>query len=132
LVKFADASILVAVLIREDGYEDLVKQLEAAKPVLISPISKWEATVKLARVTSPALAAKQIDQLLKNIEAKMISMDEAVYDLAFDAWVRYGKGRHGAKLNMGDCFAYACARANKVPLLFVGNDFPKSDIKVVS
>jgi ribonuclease VapC len=131
-VSFADASILVAVLIREDGYKELAERLEAAKPILISPVAKWEATVKLARVTSPELASKQIDELLTNLDATMVAMDEQIYDLAFDAWTRYGKGRHAAKLNMGDCFAYACAKAHKVPLLFVGNDFPQSDIEVIA
>ncbi|WP_446721531.1 type II toxin-antitoxin system VapC family toxin [Methylobacterium sp. DCY52] len=45
------------------------------------------------------------------------------------AHARYGKGRHPARLNLGDCFAYACARVHRVPLLYVGDDFPQTDIR---
>jgi ribonuclease VapC len=50
-------------------------------------------------------------------------------DLAIDAYARYGKGRHPAALNFGDCFAYACARAANAPLLYKGDDFPQTDIE---
>ena len=50
------------------------------------------------------------------------------YDLGLEAYAHYGKGRHPAKLNMGDCFAYACAKSHKAKLLFKGDDFTKTDI----
>ncbi len=59
-----------------------------------------------------------------------ISLDEALADTAADAYRRFGKGRHPAGLNFGDCFSYALAIREQVPLLFKGNDFSKTDVRV--
>ncbi len=58
----------------------------------------------------------------------MVPIAAAELAIALDAYNRYGKGRHKAALNMGDCYAYACAKANRAKLLFKGNDFSKTDI----
>ena len=63
-------------------------------------------------------------------EIEVIGIGPAEGDLALDAFERYGKGRHPARLNMGDCFAYACARTHGVPLLFKGDDFSHTDILI--
>jgi ribonuclease VapC len=59
----------------------------------------------------------------------MVPIGGREFDLAADAYARFGKGRHPAKLNMGDCYAYACARANHARLLFTGAEFVKTDIE---
>jgi ribonuclease VapC len=59
----------------------------------------------------------------------MVPIGGLEFDLAADAYARFGKGRHPAKLNMGDCYAYACAKANQARLLFKGGDFVKTDIE---
>ena len=61
---------------------------------------------------------------------QFVNIGETEFHIAADAYAHFGKGRHPAALNMGDCFAYACAKANKAKLLFNGNDFSKTDIDV--
>lgn len=58
----------------------------------------------------------------------IVPFDEAQAEIALAAWRRFGKGRHPAGLNLGDCFSYAVSRAEGVPLLFVGNDFVQTDV----
>lgn len=65
------------------------------------------------------------------VAPEIVTIGKAEQRLALDAYARFGKGQHPAKLNMGDCFAYACARANGLPLLFKGNDFGQTDIEAV-
>ena len=70
----------------------------------------------------------QLDRLLKNINAKVVPVNEEHVTLARDAALRFGRGRHEAGLNYGDCFSYALAMASGEPLLFVGDDFGKTDV----
>jgi ribonuclease VapC len=62
------------------------------------------------------------------LEFRLVSIGEIEFAIAIDAYARFGKGRHPAKLNMGDCYSYACAKANHASLLFKGGDFMKTDI----
>ena len=75
---------------------------------------------------SSAQAAAQSFVELNDL--KLVSIGERELDLATQAYAEFGKGRHPAALNMGDCFAYACAKANRSKLLFKGEDFTKTDI----
>ena len=68
--------------------------------------------------------------MLKSSKATVVPIDGVVGHIALEAFERYGKGRHKAALNMGDCFAYGCAKAHKVPLLFKGRDFAYTDIAI--
>ena len=68
--------------------------------------------------------------MLKSSKATVVPIDGVVGHIALEAFERYGKGRHKAALNMGDCFAYGCAKAHKVPLLFKGGDFAYTDIAI--
>ena len=61
-------------------------------------------------------------------DLKFVAIGEREFDLATQAYAEFGKGQHPAALNMGDCFAYACAKANRAKLLFKGEDFAKTDI----
>jgi ribonuclease VapC len=76
-------------------------------------------------------AGRELDLLLHRAEVQVVSVDAEHVELARSAWRRYGKGRHPAGLNFGDCFAYALAAASGEPLLFAGNDFGCTDIAVV-
>jgi ribonuclease VapC len=67
---------------------------------------------------------------MQETDAQVVSMDRHIADLALDAHRRFGKGRHKAALNMGDCFSYACAKAHRVPLLCKGDDFIHTDIRI--
>jgi len=66
--------------------------------------------------------------LLDEFDARIVAVDDSMTSLALDALDRYGRGRHPAALNFGDCFAYACARAHKTPLIYKGDDFARTDI----
>ena len=76
-------------------------------------------------------ALAEIDLWLKKVEADIIPIDADLADLATQAWLAYGKGRHPAGLNFGDCFSYALAKRSDEPLLFKGEDFSKTDVRVV-
>ena len=70
----------------------------------------------------------QIAALLTAVEIHIVAIGEVEAGAALDAHARFGKGRHPARLNMGDCFAYACARTHNAPLLFKGEDFELTDV----
>jgi ribonuclease VapC len=129
---FVDASALTAMLADElDGFE-LMARMRQAKVRVTSPVAVWEAAVAVARLTGKSVkdAATGLDQFLELTKIQMLPVPREAATLALDAFDRYGKGRHAAQLNMGDCFAYACARHSGQPLMFKGNDFPLTDIEV--
>jgi ribonuclease VapC len=127
---FVDAYALCAVLLREvDGAEFLSAMLGSPFS-LTSPVAVYEATVALARTLDGdiSLAHGQVIHLLDACGIQIVAIDAAVATAALDAFARFGKGRHPARLNMGDCFAYACARLHEAPLLFKGDDFAQTDV----
>jgi ribonuclease VapC len=129
---FVDASALTAMLADEpDGFE-LMARMRQAKVRVTSPVAVWEAAVAVARLTGKSVkdAATGLDQFLELTKIQMLPVPREAAAIALDAFDRYGKGRHAAQLNMGDCFAYACARHSGQPLMFKGNDFPLTDIEV--
>ena len=74
-------------------------------------------------------ALAEIDLWLGTIQATTIPVDADLVDLATQAWLTYGKGRHSAALNFADCLSYALAKRANEPLLFIGNDFSQTDIE---
>lgn len=139
---FIDASAIVAILKGEPQAQGLLAALDIAKgKTFCSPIARWEAALSLA-----AQAARQrglaeilpefvteaeslVDGLLREAGAKDIHITAGIGKTALEAAARYGKlAGHPARLNMGDCFAYACARAYHTRLLYVGNDFAQTDL----
>ncbi len=77
-----------------------------------------------------ASAASIVEQLAKTANVTTVVFDEKHYRAAEDAFRRFGKGQHPASLNMGDCFSYAVSAIAKAPLLFKGNDFGQTDLKL--
>jgi len=69
-----------------------------------------------------------LDQMIRDLELEIVSHDAALARIASDAFLRFGKGRHPARLNCGDCASYALAKSRDIPLLFKGDDFAKTDI----
>jgi ribonuclease VapC len=128
---FIDASALVAMLANEKDAPELVRRLEQAKTRLTSPLAVWEATIALARILdrSPKHAEREINQLLVLTQIETVDLPSSIAGAAIDAFDRYGKGRHKASLNFGDCFAYACAKHYRLPLLYKGGDFALTDIE---
>jgi ribonuclease VapC len=130
-VIFLDASAIIAILAREHDGAALAKRLDQALHVHTSPIAVFEAVMGLARTGNIPIAdaSALLDSFLEEVGAEIIPITPGIGRDAVDAFARFGKGRHAAKLNMGDCFAYACARSLDAPLLFKGSDFPLTDIQ---
>ena len=128
---FVDASALTAIIAREEGHEELLARLEAAPARLTSPIGVFETVAAVARVfaIAPAEARPVVFDALDALGVVVREVPAEIVDAAQDAFERYGKGQgHPAQLNMGDCFAYACARRWGVPLLYKGGDFAQTDM----
>ena len=128
---FVDASALTAMLADEaDGFE-LMARMRQVKVRVTSPVAVWEAAVAVARITGKSVkdAATGLDRFLELTSIQMLPIPREAANIALDTFDRFGKGRHPAQLNMGDCFAYACAQHFGQPLMFKGNDFPLTDIE---
>lgn len=130
MTAFVDASVLVAILAREPDYLEQNERVLSHDHLLWSPISRWETIGGVARATTygDALSAEITDAFASENGFQMVAIGEAEARLATETHHRYGKGRHEAKLNMGDCFAYACARTNNADLLYKGDDFARIDL----
>lgn len=128
---FIDASALTAMLTNEDEARELLARLQQATSRLTSPLAVWEAAIAVARVLDLPVreTADAVDSYLALMDIEMVGVPPETAKLALDAFDRYGKGRHPARLNFGDCFAYACARHFGEPLMFKGADFPQTDIE---
>jgi ribonuclease VapC len=129
---FVDASAVVAILTYEPEKGLLSAKLESSERVLTSPMAIYEAVMGVARKVNCGFqeARRSVSAFLREAEAETIVVDEAIGHAAIDAFERFGRGRHRAGLNMGDCFAYACAKAHRVPLLCKGDDFIHTDIRI--
>ena len=128
---FVDASALVAILASEDGAETLLKRLQQAESRHTSPMAIWETSLALGRQRqlAPTDALRLVKEFLKVLSVTVEAVSREIGELAVVAHQRFGKGRHPAGLNFGDCFAYACARHLDMPLLYKGDDFPQTDIE---
>ena len=127
---FVDASAMISLMTGEDDADDLADQLEAEQSRLCSAVSVWETIAGLCRtyMFSVPSARATVQSFIELNDLKFVGIGEREFDLATQAYAEFGKGRHPAALNMGDCFAYACAKANRAKLLFKGEDFTKTDI----
>ena len=127
---FVDASALIAIMTGEPDAADLTDLLEAERLRLCSAVSIWETIAGLCRsyTYSVPTARTHVRRFLEAGNIQFVSIGEREFEIAAEAYAQYGRGRHPAALNMGDCFAYACARANRARLLFKGEDFTKTDI----
>ena len=130
MTLFADASALISILTAENDAIELSGCLEYDKDRLYSPISAWETVAGLCHAYkfSTDQARDRLKLFAASLDFRLVPVGDQEYNIAIDAYARFGKGRHPAKLNMGDCYAYACARANHATLLFKGSDFSKTDI----
>ncbi len=123
-----DTSAIVAILRNELKAETLRRAIVADTVRLVPATCLFEARMVLvSRRGEHALA--EIDLWLTKIAADVIAVDADLVDVATQAWLTYGKGRHPAGLNFADCFSYALAKRSDEPLLFIGDDFSKTDIQ---
>lgn len=122
-----DTSAIIAILAQEPGYDAYVEVIGAATGAVLSVASLLEiAMVWSSR--QPAAPATVPDRLLAKLGISLAEVTEHQVVLAREAFLRFGKGRHPAGLNYGDCFSYALAKSLDVPLLFHGSDFSRTDI----
>ncbi len=129
---FVDASALVAMMTDEEDAIVLAARLDTAVERLTSPIAIFEATAALARLRGLNVedAARAVVEFLERQSITAVPISEEVGEMAIAAFAQFGKGQgHPAQLNMGDCFAYGCARYYQQPLLFKGADFARTDIE---
>lgn len=123
-----DSSAVVAILLRERGHERMLDALSAADAVGIgAPTAVESSLVVAARLGSRARPL--VAEFIREGGIDVVPFLEEHTACALDAYLRYGKGRHKAALNFGDCLAYATAYVAQQPLLFVGEDFVKTDIE---
>ncbi len=122
-----DTSALVAILFAEPGYLDLVDRILEAETVRVGAPTLVEAGMVLAgRRGSPG---RELDELVRELDITIVPFGEAEWRRASEAFARFGRGRHAAGLNFGDCLAYGVAAAAADALLFVGDDFRQTDIR---
>jgi ribonuclease VapC len=129
---FVDASALIAIITGEPDAGELADRLEAERLRFCSAVSVWETVAGLvhSHTFSVPSARTHVRRFLDAGNFQFVGIGEREFEIAVDAYAHYGKGRHRAGLNMGDCYAYACAKANRAKLLFKGNDFSKTDISI--
>jgi ribonuclease VapC len=125
-----DTSALVAVLFDETNAAGIAAAIEAASVRLLSAANLLEASMVIES-RKGATGGRELDLLLYRAAVEVVAVDQDQAETARSAWRRYGKGRHPAGLNFGDCFAYALAKVRRLPLLFLGNDFGQTDIECV-
>ncbi len=130
---FIDASALAAILLDEPDGRELAQAIENGPVVgrTTSPIAVFEAALAVNRTERGGIerAAAVVLRLLQRSGITVASIDEQTGVLAISAHARYGKGSgHTARLNLGDCFAYAMAKQHGVPLLYKGDDFSQTDL----
>ena len=123
-----DASALLAVLLDEPEARDFVVAIGTAERVAMSTVNYLEVAIRMDRRDSILLTQKfDAFMALSAIEVLPVSLSQT--RLARLAYAEFGKGRHPARLNLGDCFAYALAKETGLPLLFKGEDFVQTDIR---
>lgn len=124
----AGTSAIVAIPRNEPEKDRFVDVLLAARSRLMSAVNLQETGMVIAGRFGDDAAWQPLDALLARLDMEIVAHDAALARIAREAFLRFGKGRHPAKLNFGDCAAYALAKANGLPLLFKGEDFTKTDI----
>ncbi|MEZ5810506.1 MAG: type II toxin-antitoxin system VapC family toxin [Rhizobiaceae bacterium] len=124
-----DASAVLAILFSEpesDSFEEAL--LAAGQRNDISAVNFLEAAVRVDRLGSDRKSG-EFDKLIDSLSLEIVPVTAEQAHLAREAYKKFGKGNHEARLNLGDCFAYALAKARGGPLLFKGDDFRRTDVE---
>lgn len=124
-----DSSALVAILSEEVEAFTFNDMIFANSSRLLSAASYLEISIVCDNGKSPELG-KELDIYLRSANIQIHPVDAEQANIAREAYRRYGKGNHEARLNFGDCFAYALSKTTGEPLLFKGDDFRKTDVRV--
>ena len=124
-----DSSAVVAILELERYAREIVAAIEEAEDCRMSVVSYVETAIVLDSRRNPSLS-RRLDDFVRETEVVLEPVTVEQARLAREAYRDFGKGRHRAGLNFGDCFAYALAKDKGEPLLFKGDDFKKTDVEV--
>ena len=122
-----DISVLVAILFDEDDAETLEAAIDADPTRLMSVASVLETSI-VVETRFGEIGGRELDLLLHRVPIDVVGVTVEQLDVARKAFRHFGKGRHRAGLNFGDCFAYALAKVSGEPLLFKGDDFARTDV----
>lgn len=126
-----DTSALVAILFAESTAERLMEAILAAPRPIVSAASLVEVGI-VAIARHGEASERELNSLLRQLRLQIIPVTADHAERALGAFRRFGKGRHPAGLNYGDCFSYALASITGEPLLFVGDDFARTDVQIAS
>ncbi|MBK5255878.1 MAG: type II toxin-antitoxin system VapC family toxin [Vicinamibacteria bacterium] len=122
-----DASAIVAILLKEPGHDILLSKLASADHVAVGAPTLAETAIVLLSKIGPG-GRRALAAFLSESEISVVDFSDAHWRAAADAYGRFGKGRHRAALNFGDCLTYAVAKLSSRPLLATGNDFSRTDL----
>jgi ribonuclease VapC len=124
-----DTSALAAIFFAEPERQMFLNAITAAETRLLSAASALETGIVLEGRQGEA-AGREFDLFVVRANLEIVSVDAEQVELARSAWRKYGKGRHLAALNYGDCFSYALAKSSGEPLLAKGTNFTLTDIAI--
>ena len=125
-----DSSALLALLLAEPEAERIARAIASEPRRLVCAFSSLETAIVI-EARKGELAGRELDLLLHRIRADVVVMESAQVEIARSAWRRFGKGRHPAGLNIGDCCSYALSKFSGEMLLFKGEDFRHTDVAAV-
>ncbi|MGB8841618.1 MAG: type II toxin-antitoxin system VapC family toxin [Aliidongia sp.] len=123
-----DSSALIAILRRKPEADSFLQIIASTEGCLLSSVSLLETSMVLAGRTGNATVWDDLDAMITRAEIQVVAHDAELAKEARGAFLRYGKGRHPAALNLGDCASYALAKRRGLPLLFKGEDFARTDL----
>ena len=123
-----DTSAFLAVLFKEEEAEALSVLMAEAPMLLMSAATKLEASL-VAEGSRFGSSSEAVEALCQALDIQVLPFDQSHLLWALRGWREFGKGRHRAGLNLGDCFSYGLARALNMPLLYKGEDFQRTDVR---
>ena len=128
---FVDTSAFVAVILGETEKNRIIQLWNISKNIKTSPIVRLETSMVVAQKLGirPSDAKRLFDKILYEANITVVAIDDNIGNSAVEAYEKFGKGGHPAKLNLADCLSYAVAKSLGIKILFVGNDFSKTDLK---
>lgn len=125
-----DTSALIAILLNEPEADKFIDAIAKSSERFVSVFSILEAGIVI-QARKGIAGKEELDHLISHSRIKAVALNQEQMEIALEAWQRFGKGRHPAGLNIGDCCSYALAKYSGEPLLFKGDDFGETDITMV-
>lgn len=123
-----DTSALLAVVLTEHDELRFLAAIVSSRKRAMSVANWLEATIVVESRGDP-VASSSLDQFIRDAQIGLIDVTVEQTELARNAWRKFGRGKHRASLNFGDCFAYSLAKMRNEPLLFKGDDFAQTDVE---